>query len=165
MPKGGTILRKEIEREETAIQEDALQKPMGQEPLAQESVTQGKVVVSVHLTESQKIALEEMIRDWGLGTAAVGRRLIRYLLGNKATLLELLQKYQAEVADKRGKSRSLTNKPLESRHCKICIRLNPEEKQKLSLLAYEWFYLPGELGRILFELFIMGIIEKNDIWE
>jgi hypothetical protein len=123
------------------------------------------VVVSVHLTEAQKIALEETIRNWGLDMAAVGRRLIRYLLSNNAMLLHLLQKYQAGVADKGIGPCPFTNRPSEPRCCKVCIRLTPEEKQKLSLLAYEWFYLPGELTRILFELFIMGIIEKNDIWE
>jgi hypothetical protein len=151
-------LRKDGEREETGS-------VTLQESLTQESAAQRKVAVSVNLTESQKNALEEMIRDWGLDTAAVGRRLIRYLLGNKTILLELLQKYQAEVANKGSASRSFRNRPPESRRCKISIRLNPEEKQKLSLLANEWFYLPGELARILFELFIMGIIEKNDIWE
>jgi hypothetical protein len=54
---------------------------------------------------------------------------------------------------------------MESRNCRVCIRLRHEEKQKLNTLAYEWFYLPGELARILFELFIMGIIAKSDIWE
>jgi hypothetical protein len=106
-----------------------------------------------------------MICDWGLDTATVGRRLIRHLLGHKAILLRLLQKYQAAIAGKGIESCSFANRPSESRCCKISIRLNPEEKQELSLLAYEWFYLPGELARILFELFIMGIIGKNDIWE
>jgi hypothetical protein len=48
---------------------------------------------------------------------------------------------------------------------RLCIRLNQDEKQKLSLLADEGFYLPGEAARILMELFIMGVIKKSDIWE
>jgi hypothetical protein len=148
------------EREEAAIQKPKPRKFKGQRK---------SVVVSVNLTEPQKITLEEKIRDWGLDMAAVGRRLIRHLLNNKTILLSLLQKYQAEVANRGigagSESCPSTNRPSEPRGCKICIRLTPEEKQKLSLLAYEWFYLPGELARILFELFIMGIIEKNDIWE
>jgi hypothetical protein len=122
------------------------------------------VAVSVNLTEQQKIALEEMTRDWGLDMAAIGRRLIHHLLGNKTMLLSLLQKYQAEVGKEIGPC-PFTNRPSEPRCDKVSIRLTPEEKQKLSFFAYEWFYLPGELARILFELFIMGIIEKKDIWE
>ncbi|MCL2024090.1 MAG: hypothetical protein FWG82_06960 [Oscillospiraceae bacterium] len=121
---------------------------------------QGKAAVSVHLTESQKSELEAITRDWGIEMATVGRRLILRLLDNKVTLLGLLQKYQAAAADKK-----ITSRPAESRNCRICIRLLREEKQKLNLLADEWFYLPGELARILFELFIMGIIGKNEIWE
>ena len=123
------------------------------------TMSHGKAVVSVHLTESQKTTLEEITHDWGIEMATVGRRLIRHLLGNKITLLELLQKYQAGAADKKT-----GNRPAESRNYRICIRLPHEEKQKLNELANEWFYLPGELARILFELFIMGIIERNDIW-
>ena len=143
--KGGTALWKENEHVECASQKPGI--------LA-------KVTVSVHLTESQKAALEEIIRDWDVEMATVGRRLVRYLLEHKITLLELLQKYQAGVADKR-----IANKPTESRNYRVSIRLLHEEKQKLNELANEWFYLPGELARILLELFIMGVIEKNDIWE
>ena len=131
-----------------------------QEPVLEDCTPKGKTAVSVHLTESQKAGLEEITRDWGIEMATVGRRLIRYLLGNKITLLELLQKYQTEVANKK-----IVNRPTESRSHRICIRLLREEKQKLNSLANEWFYLPGELARILFELFVMGIIGKNDIWE
>ena len=126
----------------------------------QENGPEGKVVVSVHLTESQKVKLEEITGDWGIDMAQIGRRLIRHLLDNKVTLLGLLQKYQAVVAGKKTVYR-----PIESRNYRICIRLLHEEKQRLSTLADEWFYLPGELARILFELFIIGIIGKNDIWE
>jgi len=126
----------------------------------QESANQGKVTVSVHLTESQKVTLEEIIRDWDIEMATIGRRLIRHLIQHRITLLELLKKYQAGIAKKR-----IANRLAESRNYRICIRLLHEEKQKLNELANEWFYLPGELARILFELFIMGIIEKRDLWE
>ena len=128
--------------------------------LSKESATQGKVTVSVHLTRTQKTALKEIIRDWGVDMAQVGRRLVRHLIDNKVSLMGLLQKYQAGIAGKK-----ITYKLSESRNHRICIRLLHEEKQKLDESANEWFYLPGELARIMFELFIMGIIEKNDIWE
>jgi len=129
------------------------------EPVNQDIAPKGKVVIAVHLSDSQKLMLEELISDWGVDMAQVGRRLIRHLLENKITLLELLQKYQAEIAAK-----SIVNRQPETRTYRICIRMPHEEKQKLNELANEWFYLPGELARILFELFIMGIIKKNDIW-
>ena len=128
--------------------------------VCQESANQGKVTVSIHLTQSQKAALEEIVHDWDIEMATVGRRLVRHLIQHRITLLELLKKYQAGVANKRN-----SNRLTESRSYRICIRLLHEEKQKLNELANEWFYLPGELARILFELFIMGVIEKGDLWE
>jgi hypothetical protein len=146
----GSILRKENECGTGALPKSAL---CGITP-------QGKTTLSVHLTEFQKTELEVISSDWGIEMAMIGRRLIRYLIGNKVTLLELLQKYQAGVAAERFASRLP-----ESRNHRICIRLRHDEKQKLNVLANQWFYLPGELARILLELFIMGVIEKSDIWD
>jgi hypothetical protein len=111
------------------------------------------------LTGSQKIALERLSSDWGVNMAVVGRRLIQYLLSGKLTLQELLRRYQAEV-----KSCGLKSKPAETRTSKLGIRVSEDEKRKLSVLADQHFYLPGEAARILVELFIMGVIEKSDIW-
>lgn len=118
-----------------------------------------KVTIAAHLSESHKKALEEIIHDWDVNMALVGRRLIQYLLSDKTTLLGLLQKYHAE-----GAVRKLKLKTSESRTSRVCIRLSRDEKQKLSTLAEEGFFLPGEIARILVELFIIGIIDKNDIW-
>jgi len=120
-----------------------------------------KAVISIYLTENQKNTLEELISEWDIDMALAGRRLIQYLINNKTTLEELLKKYHAEYPLQGHKN----SRPKELRTRRICIRLNRDEKQKLSILADEGFYLPGEAARILMELFIMGVIKKSDIWE
>jgi hypothetical protein len=119
-----------------------------------------KVTIAAHLSESQKNEMEQLIRGWDVNMALVGRRLIQYLLSDKTNLLELLRKYHAEAT-----VRELKIKTFESRTYRVNIRLSREEKQKLILLAEEGFFLPGEIARILMELFIVGIIRKSDIWE
>ena len=120
-----------------------------------------KVFVAICLTKTQKDALKQLIKEWDIDMALVGRRLVQHLISNKTTLWELLKKYHAAYPVSLSKNKELN----ELRTCKVCIRISWEEKQKLNQLAEEGFYLPGETARILMELFIAGIIKKSDIWE
>jgi hypothetical protein len=92
--------------------------------------------------------------------ALAGRRLLRYFLSGKIALPELLAKYNAKClnSDLEDRSRELKKR-------KLFIRMTRDEKRKLILLAEEGFYLPGELARILVELFIKEVIRKEDLWE
>jgi hypothetical protein len=117
-------------------------------------------VIVVCLTTQEKAALEEFAHGWDVDMALVARRLIQYLIKNRVSLPELLQKHHVETAFAKPK-----NKAPKSRTCRIGIRIRQEEKQELIVLADRGFYLPGEAARILVILFITGIIEKNDIWE
>ena len=121
-----------------------------------------KVSVAVHLTKAQAGIFQDIIRNWRheVNMSLVGRRLLQYLLSGKATLEELLRKYQAEFLDlaRKNKSRVL-------RDYKFSIYVNQEDKQNLSTLGEHWFYLPGEVARILVELFIKRVITENDIRE
>jgi hypothetical protein len=112
------------------------------------------------LTPSQKIALAERIRDWDIDMALAGRRLIRYFLSGKMALSKLLAEYNAKClnGDLEGRSTERKNR-------KLFIRMTRDEKRKLILLAEEGFYLPGEVARILVELFIKEVIRKEDLWE
>jgi hypothetical protein len=117
-------------------------------------------VIVVCLTKKEKTALEEFARGWDVDMALVARRLIQYLIRNRVSLPELLQKHHVESAFAK-----LKNKAPKSRTCRLGIRIRQEEKQALIVLADRGFYLPGEAARILLILFITGVIKKNDIWE
>lgn len=121
-----------------------------------------KVSIAVHLTEAQAGIFQDIIRNWRheVNMSLVGRRLLQYLLSGKATLEELLRKYQAEFPDLGRK-----NKSRESRDYKFSIYVDREDKQNISTLGEHGFYLPGEVARILVELFIKRVITENDIRE
>jgi hypothetical protein len=95
--------------------------------------------------------------------AVIGRRLIQALLENRINLLEILQKYDAEFTATGFKRRRPESS--DRRNCRVRIRLTEEEMRKLITLADRGFYLPGELARILLELFIKGVIGQSDLWE
>ncbi|MDR3230138.1 MAG: hypothetical protein LBT65_01745 [Synergistaceae bacterium] len=118
------------------------------------------VAVTVHLTKSEKAALEKLTAVWDLDAAVIGRRLIQSLLRGKMSLPALLQKYRKKSAAEEPESRFH-----ESRAYRVYIRMTRDEMRKLSALADEGFYFPGTMARILMELLLMGIIEQNDIWE
>ena len=125
------------------------------------------VAVTICLTEFQKAAIGEIADAWDVDMATIGRRLIRLLLNKKASLSELLEKYQV--------IRTRDNSSLEHNHAppaawrrkiyRMSVRLTQEEKQELNILADGGFHLPGEIGGILVELFISGVIKKSDIWK
>jgi hypothetical protein len=119
------------------------------------------VSVAVCLTEKQKAVMEELIAYWDLDMAVIGRRLIQYFIARKVVLAELLKKYNADFLNEKFKG-GVFDSP---RNYKFRIHLTREEKQKLDALGEEWCCLPGEVARILVDLFIFGIIEKNAIWE
>jgi hypothetical protein len=114
--------------------------------------------IAIHLTESQKTVLEEAAHSFDDNMSMLGRRLIQYLLSGKVTLEVLLRKYQSEVANLKNKYNLR-----ELRSCKFVAYIGKEEKQALIALADQGFYLPGEVARILVELFLAGIIREEDI--
>jgi Arc/MetJ-type ribon-helix-helix transcriptional regulator len=125
-----------------------------------------EVFVSVSMNESQKDFLREVALDWGISMSAVLRRLISYALHriseHSLTLEGLLKQYQAlHVNTASGDSYAKNDK----KTYKTSVRLQEEDYRQLNVLAEHGFYLPGELVSILVELFIAGVVAKNDIWQ
>jgi hypothetical protein len=110
------------------------------------------------VTKAQRILLEEAARAFDDNLSLLGRYLIKYLLDGKTTLEKLLCKYQAQAG---GRKHMVS--PEELRINKFAIYISEEEKQALSILADQGFYLPGELARILIELFLVGVIKVEDL--
>ena len=124
------------------------------------------VTVTVSLTEHEKTVMEKLAADWDIDMAAIGRRLIRHILARKVTLPELFEKYRTTSVSENPSSINNNTNQEDLRHrYRISIRLTEDEKQELNVLANEGFYLPGELARILLELFISGVIKKGEIWK
>ena len=123
------------------------------------------VTVTVSLTEHEKAVMEELSADWDIDMAAIGRRLLQHILAKKITMPELLDKYRTISTSENPSPISNNTNQEDLRHrYRISIRLTENEKQELNILANEGFYLPGELARILLELFISGVIKKGEIW-
>jgi hypothetical protein len=124
------------------------------------------VGVTICLTDRQKAAIEELADGWDIDMATIGRRLIQLLLSKKASLTELLEKYHVVHASDNStlEHAHVTPATRRRKEYRVSIRLTQEEKQELNILAEEAFHLPGEMGGILIELFIAGVIKKNDIW-
>jgi hypothetical protein len=124
------------------------------------------VGVTICLTDRQKAAIEELADGWDIDMATIGRRLIQLLLSKKASLTELLEKYHVVHASDNSTLEHAHATPASRRRkeYRISIRLTQDEKQELNIIAEEAFHLPGEMGGILIELFIAGVIKKSDIW-
>jgi hypothetical protein len=116
--------------------------------------------VTVNLTESEKNAVEEYAAERGFDTATIVGCLIQILLSGKRTLPELLQKYEDAFIDK-----GFVNKAPGLRIHRITVRLSQKEKEELTVLAAGAFYRPGQLVRILLQLFVAGIIEPREFWD
>jgi hypothetical protein len=134
---------------------------MGGDIMTKKARKQRNVSVAVRLTEKQRAIMQEFVTAWDLDMAVIGRRLIQYFIGRKVTLEELLKKYNANYLNKTFKDKVFDS----PRTYKFRIHLTRDEKQKLDMLGTEWCCLPGEVARIVVDLFLLGIIGKNDIWE
>jgi hypothetical protein len=114
--------------------------------------------IAVNVTESEKNAVEEYAAERGFDTATIVGCLIQILLSGKRTLPEFLQRYKDAFMDK-----GFANKIPELRIHRIAVRLSQKEKEELTVLAAGAFYRPGQLVRILLQLFVAGIIEPREI--
>jgi hypothetical protein len=126
--------------------------------LAGKSRERKSAVIAVNLTETEKNAMEKFVANRGIDIAVIARCLVQTLFSGKVTLSELLRRYR-----EMSTSREITNKTPELRIHRIGVRLSQREKEALILLANGAFYRPGELVRILLLLFVMRIIEPDDI--
>jgi hypothetical protein len=83
--------------------------------------------------------------------------LVRYFIygvfGGELNVEKLLKNHLKLQRDKRSR-----------KTCKMTLRIKESEFRKLDNLANQWFYLPGELTGILVELFTIGVINLNNIW-
>jgi hypothetical protein len=123
------------------------------------------VTVTICLTERQKTAIEELSDTWDIDMATICRKLVQLLLNKKTALSALLEKYHAvHKSEMSAFDHDYTNPDWQRKIHRICIRLTHEEKQELNILADEDFHLPGEIGGIMVELFLSGVIKKSDLW-
>jgi hypothetical protein len=113
--------------------------------------------ITINLTETEKNVIEKSVAALGFNAATITRCLIQVLLSGKRTLPELLQRYKDAFMGK-----ELANKAPELRIHRITVRLSQKEKEKLAVLAAGIFYRPGQLVRILLQLFVAGIIEPRE---
>jgi hypothetical protein len=124
-----------------------------------------KITVAVNMSDSQNDALRKAAIDWDIGISTILRRLVTHVIyriftKHDLTLDELLRKYHrlhaASFENSPGKNEKKSNKP--------SVRLAPKNYQAFDVLAEQGFYRNGELLNILIELFIVGIISKDEIW-
>jgi hypothetical protein len=134
--------------------------------LVQERKREKQEAISVSMNDSQKEVLRRMTVNLGIGTSAVLRRLILYVLHrifteHSLTLEILLRHYQGLHTNAASPGGFWNDK----KTYKTTVRLPGKNYQQLNILAGQGLYLPGKLVSIFIELFIAGVIAEGEIWK
>ena len=113
--------------------------------------------VSATLSKEEKQRFDQIANEWSIKPQFILRRLIRYFIDGKITLIDILEKCKSG-------SVNLTKKNVTSEKYSIRTVLSEEEGRKLEKMTAEWSFLPCEISKRLVKLFILGAIEKKEIW-
>jgi hypothetical protein len=117
--------------------------------------------LSVKISDSRKILIKELARDWSVSVSDVLRRLILHVMDRifterNLTMQTILIEYHTN-GTKMGKNAAKTYK--------TTVRLPKADYQRFNDLAEEGSLLPGELLAILVELFFLKFFASDAIWE
>jgi hypothetical protein len=113
--------------------------------------------VTARLSLEKCEEFKKISHSWGLGSAQVLRRLIKYVLLEKISLVDLLHMY-----DKNTKLTSSKSKQLSSTST-ITTRLSEKDNADFCTLSSTWDFAPGTLAKILVQ-YLLTLDDQEYIW-